>query len=289
MKKTVCLGLLAAALICVATMELACPPAMMGGVSGEYNPTQVFELEQGDVKLTIPAGATTARTITLEALDRPQLPQGLPGGVQFAGAEFGPDGTVFSTPAMVEARLDTLTILPALPVLTFDEDQDRWVGTGANAVVSTNGRDSEFALSHFSIAGIPDAVPIPEPGGPIEGAVLVLSNNGALQTDAISVNNASLLYSVVGDTFNVAAMSQEINDQGMIETKALGLDAILVTQIGNYVVGVVGGQTSIYNDGQFNEPLVGVMIMSVLDGNVLLSLYVATPERVIQGTLSGDL
>ena len=57
-----------------------------------------------------------------------------------------------------------------------------------------------------------------------------------------------------------------------------------------YVVAVVGGASSFFNDGSFfgvSEPTVGVMVMALNETTVSVTVYVATPERVILGTLTG--
>lgn len=259
-----------------------------GGDSGLYDPVTGLVLETEGLTLDVPPGAIdTPVTLSMTRVSTSVLPLPLPGGLNFVGGDFDPDGQVFNTPATLTATLPGPIVARALPVLTFDTVRNIWVGTGNVAIVGDNGVDVSCPIDHFSIAGFPEATPIPDPGDPV-GSFVVLSNNGNLSTEGgVSSPEAALLYSEFGDTFNISATSQEINDQGMIETKAIGLDAILVFHVDNYVVGVVGGQTSIYNDGQFNEPLVGVMIMSVTGNNVSVSLYVASPDRVIHGSLTG--
>lgn len=243
-------------------------------------------LEGGALRLNVPPGALdTALTITMRSATTADLPVPLPAGVGFAGAVFSPSGLSFAASATVSVQLPTPTITPALPVVTYDEGLSAWVGTGATAAVAANGVDAEFPVSHFSIAGVPDAVPIPDPGDPIEPFV-VLSNNGVLQTDAINSDSAALLWSEFGDSFSISATSQNINDEGQLETKAIGFTSITVFRIENYIAGVVGGPASLFDPGGLPEPAVGVMIMSVKDGNVALSLYAATEKRVIQGTLT---
>ena len=94
----------------------------------------------------------------------------------------------------------------------------------------------------------------------------------------------------VGSSFEITVFSQTINSFGQIETKSLGLSAVLVTNVDNYVVAVVGGAGSFFNDGSFfgvSEPAVGVMVMALNETMVNVIVYVATPERVILGTLTG--
>lgn len=257
------------------------------GASGAYDPAAGLQLTSDGLTLTVPPGAI-ADTPTLSArkAGAGDLPAALPGGVGFAGGVFGPDGQVFQVPAEVALQLPAATIATMLPVVTFDTTLNRWVGTGANAVVAAGGLDVTFELEHFSIGGVPSSVPIPDPGDEI-GSFLVVSNNGMFESDAISSNSAAMLFSDFGDTFSISVSSQEVNMQGMVETKALGLSAVLVTRVENYIVGAVGGGASLYNDGMLNEPAVGVMIMSRSGSTVNLSAYVATPERVIAGTLTG--
>jgi hypothetical protein len=259
-------------------------------VSDVYDPLNGLILQSSGLTLTVPPGAIdTEVTLSMDPLEVGELPQPIPGATGFVGAAFGPDGQAFAVSATMTATLPNAIVARALPVLTFDTGRNIWVGTGKVAAIADNGSDVEFEIDHFSIAGIPEATPIPDPGDPV-GSFVVLSNNGNLSTEGgLSSPEAALLYSEFGDTFNISATSQELNDQGQLETKAIGLDAILVFEVENYIVGVVGGQTSIYNDGQFNEPLVGVMIMSVTGNAVSLSLYVASPDRVIHGSLTGTM
>ena len=268
------------------TLRRGAPPGDF--MSGEYDPILGLHLEDDGLVLDVPPGALAGQTtLSIRRVTDSNIPVPLPGGVGFSGGELIPDGQVFDVSPQIRVRLSAPTILPMLPVLLFDPDQNSWKGAGTLATVLEGGMEAEFQLGHFSIPGVPDAVPIPDPGEAI-GSFVVLSGNGNLQSQAISSASASLLYSEFGDTFNIAAMSQEINNQGMVKTKALGLDAILVFRIENYLIGVVGGGASLYNQGQFNEPIVGVMIMSVTGGAVSLSFYSATPNQVIQGTLTGQ-
>ncbi len=255
--------------------------------SGTYEPEAGLHLEGTNITLEIPAGALPATTeITLTPVTNLMLPAVIPGATGLAGAEFGPEGLVFATPVDVTARLSQPTIATQLPVITFDSTNQRWVGTGATGTVSDNGLDVAFQLEHFSTGGIPDGTPIPDPGDPIE-SILALSNNGSFQSDEISSESASMLYSDFGSTFSISLFSQKVNMQGQIVTKSLGLSSILVTRVDNYIVGVVGGENSLFNGGSFNEPAIGAMIMSLVGGQVSMSVYVATPDRVIHGTLIG--
>ena len=257
-----------------------------GSASGTYDPAVGLTLQTDAVTLEVPPGAIAAATVlSVETATAADLPEPLPGGAGLAGGVFEPDGQALLAAAGVTVELEAATISPALPVVTFDEDRDRWVGTGTTAEVA-GGTEATFELDHFSIAGVPDPVPIPDAGGEI-GSFLVVSNDGAFTSDAISSDTAAMLFSDFGDSFNISVMSQSVNMQGQIVTKALGLDAILVTRVENYVIGVVGGGASLFNDGQFNEPAVGVMIMALNGSTVNVSVYVATPDRVISGSLSG--
>lgn len=263
------------------------PPA--GSTTGEYDPAEPLDIDADTIALSVPAGAgDTPATLSVMPVDETTAPAPLPGGVGFTGADFGPDGMAFDQPVEVTARLSSPTIVPELPVLMYDEAAGRWVGTGETAEVSEDGTEATFALDHFSVAGIPDPAPIPEPGGEI-GTFVVVSNNGMIESEAISTDNASVVFSEIGDNFKVDAFSQEFNDEAELDTKSLGLSAVLVTRVDNYVIGVIGGGTSLYNEGQANEPVVGVMVMSVRGGTVNLSIYAATPERVISGTVTGPV
>ena len=125
----------------------------------------------------------------------------------------------------------------------------------------------------------------PEEGDPI-GSFVVLSNDGVFKSDVISSDKTALVYSEVGDTFNISLTSQTISNMGMIETKALGLHAVSVIFVGNYLVAVIGGGLSLLNEGQLNAPVVGVVIMSVTDGKVSASAYLATSQKAFAATLT---
>lgn len=248
-------------------------------VSGECSPDQDFELESETLSIEVLAGATDESvTITMRNAETADLPETLPGDAGFTGAVFGPEGQVFTTPARVSLQLQNQTIVRALPVLTYDTDKSAWVGTDANGVVAANGIDAGFSVSHFSMFGLPDPIPLPEAGDPV-GSFVVISNDGNFASEVISSNTAALTYSEFGDTFSISVMSGP--------SSALGLTAVTVHETGNYIVGTLAGGLSIYNDGGQNESVFGVMIMSVSDSSVSVVVYAATTERVIYGTLTG--
>ena len=258
-------------------------------VTGTHDPVNGLQLFTDGISLSIPGGALDSPTeISLKRAAPEDLPAPLPGGAGLAGGVFGPSGLAFAADAAVQVVLGAPTLLPALPVLTFDSTRNEWIGTGTMADVEEDGVTASFALSHFSIAGIPDPVPIPDPGDS-PGSFIVLSNNGTLETDAISSTEAALLYSAFGTNFSISAISQTVTMGGEIDTKAIGLSSILVLQVDNYIVGIVGGPNSLYDAGGLPEPVLGVMIMSMQGQDVSLSLHAATLERIIQGTLTGRM
>ncbi len=260
-----------------------------GTFTGAYDPAMELTIEANGIVLTVPAGASaTPATMSVLPVREGFAWAPVPGEAGFTGARFGPDGTQFDPPAQVTVELSAVTILPVLPVWTYDEDRNRWIGTGRTAEVSANGGEATFSLDHFSTAGVPDPAPIPDPGDEI-GSFVVVSGNGVFSSDAVSADTASLVFSEFGDQFKIDVLSQETGDDGQVDTKSLGLSAILVTRFDTCVIGVIGGGASLYNDGQFNEPVVGVMIMSLSGSTVNLAVYAATPERVISGTLTGPV
>jgi hypothetical protein len=253
---------------------------------GDFTPGTALNVGDATVSVMIP-GDAASEEFTLEArlVSGVGLPA-MPPGLTVTALELLPQGLEFAAPVTVRLALSEPAIATVLPVLFYDEERSAWVGNGNVAAVSQDGTEAEFTVDHFSLFGLPDPVPPPAEGDAI-GSFVVISNDGMFQSDAISSDTAALLYSEFGDTFNISAMSQTINNQGMIKTKALGLDALSVFTAGNYLVAAIGGETSIFNDGQLNEPVVGVAIMSVSGGNVAVSVYVASPDRVITGTLAG--
>ncbi|MBU0639617.1 MAG: hypothetical protein KKB50_12185 [Planctomycetes bacterium] len=257
-------------------------------VSQTYDPTTSMALQTDTLQLGVPAAATTETvTITMRPATAADLPSALPDNADLAGGVFGPSGQTFDESVEVSLQLSAATILPVLPVVTYDEAAGKWVGTGSNATVAPNGIDVTFTLDHFSIAGVPTPVPLPEAGGAV-GSFIVISNNGSFTSDEISSDNAALTYSEFGDTFSISMTSQSIGDDLSIDTASLGLTAVSVYQLGNYVVGVCSGGRSLFNGGDFNEPAFGVMIMAVSGKSVSVSVFATTLERVIAGTLTGQ-
>lgn len=263
------------------------PPA--GTFTGAYDPAMELTIEANGIVLTVPAGGSaTPATMSVLPVRVGFAWVPVPGEAGFFGARFGPEGTQFDPPARVTVELSAATILPVLPMWTYDEDRNRWIGTGRTAEVSPNGAEATFLLDHFSTTGVPDPAPIPDPGDEI-GSFVVVSGNGVFDSDAVSVDNARLVFSESGDDFRIEAVSQETGDDGQVDTKVLVLSAIAVSRIDTCVIGVIGGDDSTYNDGLLNESVVGVMIMSLDGSTVHLSVYAATPERVISGTLTGPV
>lgn len=254
--------------------------AETGEVSGTFTPGQDLELQSTTMSFEVPAeAADEAVTLTMRGAEVDDLPEALPGNVGFTGAVFGPDGQSFSPPATLTLQLGSQSLAPSLPVLTYDQTAGRWVGTGVNATVADDGLTASFLVPHFSILGLPDPIPIPEPGDDI-GSFVVISNNGTFSSNEISSDTASLLYSEFGDTFSLSVTEGP--------SAAMGLTAVHVREVGPYVIGVLAGGLSIYNDGGQNESVFGVMVMSVSGSNVTVCVYAATTQRVISGTLTGQ-
>ena len=257
------------------------------GASGTYDPDDGLLLEDGNLKLDIPADATEDEvTITAREAGADDLPVPVPGDAGLAGGVFGPAGQTFDKVAEVSVQLGAATAAPRLPVLTYDTDNGCWIGTGVNATVAANGLDVTFPIVHFSTIGVPDPIPMPVAGDPIDSFV-VISNDGTFSSEEISSSAASLIYSEFGDTFSISMTSQEVGGSG-ISTSSLGLTAQSVTESGNLVIGVCAGGRSIFNGGDFNESAYGVMTLSVNGGTATVVVFVATPERVIFGTLTGQ-
>ena len=125
------------------------------------------------------------------------------------GVELGPASQLFDKGVRVTITLSEPTIATELPALMYDEESGQWVGTGENAVVLEGGTQARFDVDHFSLFGIPDLVLPPEEGDPIE-TFIVLSNDGVFESTVISSDNTALVYSEVGDTFNISLTSQAI-------------------------------------------------------------------------------
>ncbi len=252
-----------------------------------YTPGEELEVSSGSVSIIIPAeSCDEAFTLSVQAMTGSDVEADAPGEPNLAGGVFGPDDQAFSPPARVTVQLSEETFLTTLPVLTLNDAGTEWVGAGVNATVS-DGTEAMFLVSHFSTYAVPDPIPVPTAGDAV-GSFVVISNDGNFSSNVISGDTASLTYSEFGDTFGLSVTSQEVGDSGELETSSLGLNAQTVSSAGNYVVGVCAGGRSIYNDGNYNESCYGVMIMSVSGSSVTVTVYVATPKRVIYGTLSGE-
>ncbi len=255
--------------------------------TAQYTPGEELTLTSGSVGITVPADACDESfTLSLRPLTASDTTADAPGDANLAGGVFGPDGQTFAPPARVTLQLSEETFLTVLPVLTLNEDGTQWVGAAANATV-TGGTEASFLVRHFSTYALPDPIPVPTAGDPL-GSFVVISNDGNFSSNTISGNTASLTYSEFGDTFSLSVTSQEVGDSGQLETKSLGLNAQSVTSAGNYAIGVCAGGRSIYNDGSFNESCYGVMILSVSGSSVTVTVFAATPDRVIYGTLTGQ-
>lgn len=254
--------------------------------TAQYTPGEELTLTNGSVSIIVPAeSCDEAFTLSLRPLAASDITVDAPGDANLAGGVFGPDGQTFNPAARVTVQLSDETPLTTLPLLVLNDAGTQWVGAAANATV-TGGTQATFPVRHFSTYALPQ-VPVPTAGDPVSSFV-VISNDGSFNSNTISGNTASLTYSEFGDTFGLSVTSQEVGDSGQLETKSLGLNAVSVTSAGNLVVGICAGGRSIYNDGSFNESCYGVMILSVSGSSVTVTVYVATPERVIYGSLTGQ-
>ncbi len=262
-----------------------------GAVLGVFDPLTGLDLTLGGFRASFPSSPDSGETTIVANVSPPaSVPGGLPGGVAFAGASFAPTGLTLTPSATVTVPLASSTIASVLPVLTFDSARKTWVATGAVATVDSGGASASFEIDVLEVVGVPDGVPAPPPGEPI-GSLLTVTNQGQFTSNVISAQDASLLYSAaVGGSLSVNVMAQVTDAQGQIAVQTLSLAAMSITGSGNTIVAEVGGSDSFYNTGEFrspNEPAVGVMMLSFDGTTATLTVYVATPERVIAGTFTG--
>jgi len=256
-------------------------------VSGRYNPDLGLQLEVDALRLEVPTGALPAPvTLSMRRAVPRDLPDLLPGGLLLAGGLFSPSGVEFATPATIRVGLAMPTIARGLPVLRYDTNRGAWVGTGALANVSEDGLEALFQTQRFSLIGVPEGVPIPEPGDPLP-VFVSLDGTGILESDAIESDSAWLSFSATAPSFQLNAFEQRQNDMGQPVFLQVLMHSVLVFVVGNYAVGVIGGLDSFYEVGPSREPLVGVMIMSLHASEVHVRFYTATQERVIHGTVWG--
>ena len=124
--------------------------------------------EDGETTLRIPAGSLTSDTmISVEPLMSGELPSPRAGRRNLGGVRFGPEGTIFSTPA--SATIPLTCVKPAgtlLPVLTYDSGSGSYMAEGSQAVVSEDGRNAIFPVSHFSDYVLDDTEPAAMTGAP---------------------------------------------------------------------------------------------------------------------------
>jgi hypothetical protein len=220
-------------------------------VSGNYNPASQLVLTTNGLTLTVPPGATlTPVTLTIQSASAVMLPAVLPGGVELAGGSFQPNGQAFLVPATVTTTLSAPTIARALPVLTFDVGKNRWVGAGIGSVAA-NGTDVTFELSHFSLAGVPDPLPVPLPGNPLDPLVTI-PNNGMFSSSEITSNSATLFYSEsAGGSMVINATSITVDEFGQPQTVELSLFGVQVVRVDRRVVAEIGGQGSFFPTADF--------------------------------------
>lgn len=261
-------------------------------VSGEYDPTASLTLETTGLTLVVPSGATlTSTTVTILPASEVPSPGAIPGAVDLAGGQFGPDGLQFLLPVDVTVSLLAPTAATALPVLTFNETLKRWVGTGDLGTVTPTGDEVSFPLSHFSLAGVPDPFPVPLGGDAITDLVTI-PNTGQFFSTEISTDTASLTYSSsVGGSLEIDVQQNTVNDAGQPQVVFMHLSAVRVTLVNQFVIAEIGGTGSVFDDGDFrsaDEPVVGTVAMAISGSIVNVTVFVASPARVIFGTLTGE-
>jgi len=264
---------------------------MIEPVSGEYDPTASLTLETNGLKLVVPPGATLAPTpVTLLLASEVPSPGAIPGAVDLAGGQFGPDGLQFLLPVEVTASLLAPTPATGLPVLTFNEALKRWVGTGDLGTVSPGGNEVSFPLDHFSLAGVPDPFPVPLGGDPIPDLVTI-PNTGQFFSTEITSETVSLTYSSsVGGSLEMDVQQNTVNDAGQPQVVFMHLSAVRVTLVNQFVIAEIGGTGSVFDDGDFrsaDEPIVGTVALAISGSTVNVTVFVASPARVIFGTLTG--
>lgn len=260
-------------------------------VSGDYNPASSLLLTADGLQLLIPAGATlTPTTVTILPASEVASPGAIPGAVDLAGGQFGPNGLQFLKPVEVTTALLAPTAATALPVITFNDSSKRWVGTGGLGTVAPEGDEVTFPLAHFSIAGVPDPLPFPVRGGAVPGLVTI-PNNGTFLSTEISSQTASLTYSAsVGGSLEIDIVSETVNDAGQPQIIFMHLSGVRLTVVDDYVVAEIGGAGSVFDTGDFrapDEPLVGTVVLSISGSTVNATVFVASTQRVIFGTLAG--
>lgn len=268
------------------------PPEMEEGtVSGVFDPAVGLVLSLGGFTASFAPSSIVAETMIVATVSPPaQLPGALPGGATVSGASFEPSGLQLAESASLTLPLEVPTIATVLPVLTFDSAQKMWVSAGGVAGVAPGGTVATVEIDLLGVVGVPDGVPAP-PAGETIGSLLTIANQGTFTSNVLSVQDASLFYSsAAGGSLSVNVMSSTSDAQGQISVQTLSLSAIAISESGHTLVAEVGGSDSFYNTGDFrspDEPAVGVMMLSFDGSTATLTVYVATPQRVISGTLSG--
>ncbi len=269
-----------------------------GTASGTWNATDGLVLSSNSATLTVGADdQPSTNDLTMEVLTEDDLvAAGLTADSGFeVGVTLGPDGTTFDQAVDVTVQLSEATPLNTLQVLTQDETSGEWVDAGLLATVSEDGTSATFQLTSFSTY-VPWDPPLPTDAYPIGGAGIVAGTGGfsGMPFDPLpGTTTSSLTYSPYGDVFGLSLINAGAQT-GAAVTSSAGLHATSVSESGNVAIGYVtpgGGLSgpSLFNDGNFNHAVGGVMFLAVDEqGNWSVSVYCAYDEGVIIGVASGE-
>jgi len=127
----------------------------------------------GSAAVSIPPSALSTNTeITVRVLRGSTTPLA-PAGMRVVGAvDFGPSGTVFSSPVTVTLPLVRYYIPGTrLALRFFNSATGSYVDEGVMATVAANGEQATALINHFSIPVLLDGAPIPATGPPFIASI----------------------------------------------------------------------------------------------------------------------
>lgn len=124
------------------------------GVYFQSNPAGPVVLAEGDgIVITgqpgsVPPGVTLTIANVTEA-EAEAAAAFTPSQIFFLGADFGPDGTVFTPPVTITFTLP-MKLYPGWKLLFYRLENNAWVNTGLEATVNEDGLTASVQVSHFS-------------------------------------------------------------------------------------------------------------------------------------------
>lgn len=307
--------LLAAAMIALAFVQVACDTMPSSDntnsndqpsdpTTGTWNDVDGLTLTGGEVTLVVPAHVTPSNTtLTLTPIAAGELlPDGLDEKAGFdVGMQFEPDGTTFSAPVKVTAKLSAPTTLQALPVLLLDESTGIWGWAGVDATVEDDGVTAYFEIEHFSRYRFWNP---PPPAGDVEiSNEEIISGTGFFEGQPFNTlpspdaAEASLVYSPFGNAFGLSIVQTDVTNPatGDFVVVLAGLHASMVGDLEKAKVGIVtpagglSGQSAFVDGISPAKGVSGIMYLRKSATNWMVDVFCAYEGGIIFGQASGEL